>query len=137
MRKPSLVEKHLTVQNVTRLSPRLKIRTILQKLLLWYRCTCARAPVPHPFLYLWTYCAETWCVFRGPLAMRFTQNGDTSARETVHTFQHLFAPARSSPKRRITGRYIYQFFFLPVFSKASPRPAGRLVGRSCSGLSVI
>ena len=32
--KPSPVEKHLTVQNVARPSPRLKIRTILQKQLL-------------------------------------------------------------------------------------------------------
>ena len=48
----------------------------------------------HPFSVpreRWTDCAETWCVVRGPLAMRFTQNGGTraSTRIIVHTFKHI------------------------------------------------
>ena len=47
------------------------------------------------YLYLWdgwTDCAETSCVVREPLAMRFTQNGDIlmSARVTVSTFKHIY-----------------------------------------------
>ena len=53
-----------------------------------------------------TECAENWCVVIEKLSIRFTQDGDTfsSARVTVHTFlAHLSAPARSSPKMRLTG----------------------------------
>ena len=53
------------------------------------------------------YCAETWFVVRGPLATHFTQDVDvsTNACATIH-LSNLFAPARSSPKRRLTGQYI-------------------------------
>ena len=56
------------------------------------------------FTYLgngWADCAETWCVIRGSLAMRFTQNRDirTSARVTVHTFKHICSlPVVHRPK---------------------------------------
>ena len=56
-----------------------------------------------PFPYLgngFADCAETWCVVRGPLAMRFTQDGDvrTSARGTVLTLARFpyFATFASS-----------------------------------------
>ena len=54
----------------------------------------ARSQVRTPFLYIgncWTDCSETWCVARGPLGMRFIQDGDMckGARVTVRTFKHI------------------------------------------------
>ena len=58
-----------------------------------YMCTFSRA---HPFPQFGnsrTDCAEISRLFRGPLAMCFTQDGDIcfSAGVTVHTFKHIYS----------------------------------------------
>ena len=71
--------------------------------------TRARAHGRFPFPYLgndWTDCAEISCVVIGPLDMRFTQDGGYLLHRTyngTHISAHVFASARSSPKRRFTG----------------------------------
>ena len=69
--------------------------------------TCARAAVPGgygegmhvciPSPYLgngWTDCTEIWCVVRGPMAMRFTQDGRFCTSASV-TIIHLSASVHS------------------------------------------
>ena len=59
--------------------------------------TVAREHVRIPFQYLrngWTDCTEIWCVGRGPVTMRFTQNGRFCTNASV-TFSHLSTSIRS------------------------------------------
>ena len=49
---------------------------------------------------------EIWCVARGPLAYASYTGWEIFAHvhlQLSHILAHLFAPARSSPKRRLTG----------------------------------
>ena len=82
--------------------------------------TGAHVRMRNPFLYLgngWTDCAETWGVVRGPLAMRFTKDEGYLHERTcncTHIEAHLFAPARSSPNRRLTGCKMVSIFLRHV-----------------------
>ena len=51
-----------------------------------YTCTCARAHLLSVTREWLDYYAKIRCAFRGPLAIRFTQDGDicSSAHVTVH-----------------------------------------------------
>ena len=53
-------------------------------------------------------CAENWCVVRGPLAIHFKQDGGYLLEHMCNCTQiqeHQSAPARSSPKRHLTGQH--------------------------------
>ena len=81
-----------------------------QKLMVGCRCMCA--PL---FPYLgngWTDCAKTWCVVRGPLAMRFTQNGGY-AHSARLTYTHLSTSVTRS-RSFIAQKACYWFYDIPA-----------------------
>ena len=76
----------------------------------------------------WTDRTEIWCMARGPPAMRLIQDGECPrARKTVHTFEHLFALARLSPKRLLVFVFSvssYQNFVIKLNANFAPQTLG-------------